>query len=133
MPDEIGSNPLFPKPDRPTDEDKKEAVDLTDYNKFAQNFEEKTGESLNIDDSRPAPIPKAPTAEQLAPGIKVKYNGYATLRVITPSQWKDVGIHDMGRKEWNHLNKYKIPATEFSEKALAYLLEQDGRFEFVED
>jgi hypothetical protein len=128
------NNPLFSaRPDKPTDEDKKEeGKDLTDYDKFKEKFEEQSGQELTIDNERPAPIPTLPNYDPNASGTYVKYNGYATLRIITPSQWKAVGVHDTGRKEWNHLNKYKVPVSELSKGALKYLLETDGSFELVE-
>lgn len=105
--------------------------DLTDYATAQRSFESLTGEALTIDDNTPAPNPQAP-ADPNAKGPFIKYMGYATLRVITPSEWKDVGIHDMGRKEWNTLNKFKVPKSELTESAIDYCLKTDGRFELVD-
>lgn len=127
------NNPLFGSSSgKPFGDDENETgEDFTDYQEFADKFAQTTGEALTVDDSRPAPLPKAPEYDPDEPGEYIKYTGYATLRIITPSAWKQVGVHDMGRKEWNHLNKYKVPKSEFSQHAIRYLLEQDGSFELV--
>lgn len=59
----------------------------------------------------------------------VKYVGVATVRQMTPGDWKQVGAADFNQFiEWNSLNKMCVPVSIFSKEALNYLLNVDGRF-----
>lgn len=63
----------------------------------------------------------------------IEYTGIGTLRVMTAVDWATVGVDDFTEYcEWNYFNKKRIPRTIFSDKALQYLLRQDGRFKLVE-
>lgn len=54
-----------------------------------------------------------------------------TVREISKEAWASIGINHE-TVEWNPQNRYRIPASEFSAKALNYLKGDDG-FEIVEE
>lgn len=54
-----------------------------------------------------------------------------TVREISQQAWASIGI-DHPTVEWNAQNRYRIPASEFSAKALNYLKGDEG-FEIVEE
>lgn len=59
----------------------------------------------------------------LAPGFSV--------RSISRQAWSTIGI-DHGDVEWNEDNRFRIPASEFSDEALKYFASDDG-FDIVEE
>lgn len=76
---------------------------------------------------------KAPETKDDAPYEFVKHTpvpGYA-VRFISEADWNSLGIKQ-GDSEWNEHNRYRIPAEDFSAKALNYL-KADGGFEIVTD
>ena len=71
------------------------------------------------------------TKRQDPNGQYIKYNGVGTVRIMTPQDWKNVGVESDKYFEWNYLNKKQIPRSAFSDEELQYLLRIDGRFELV--
>lgn len=67
-----------------------------------------------------------------AKGPWIQYNGVATVRIMTPEDWKSVGTEGP-YCEWNYLNERRLPRSLFNDQQLQYLLRQDGRFSLVED
>jgi hypothetical protein len=67
-----------------------------------------------------------------AAGPWVQYDGIATVRVITQSDWQEMGIDSDKEVQWNYLNKKRVPISRFSDEELQYLLRCDGRFSVVE-
>lgn len=74
--------------------------------------------------------------QQTAPGATgpwIQYNGVATVRIMGPEEWKNVGIETDDYHEWSYMNKKRLPRSVFSDQQLQYLLRVDGRFSLVED
>lgn len=63
-----------------------------------------------------------------AKGPWIQYNGQATVRIITPHDWKQAGVDSNKYCEWNYLNSKRLPRSMFSDEELQYLLRVDGRF-----
>lgn len=61
----------------------------------------------------------------------IKFKAHNGTRVIEAKDWKSVGVDDQGKAVWDKRNAWRLPASEFSPKALNYLLQVDG--EFVEE
>lgn len=57
----------------------------------------------------------------------VQYVGNSTLRIIDKQGWLAAGVDDQDEVVWSVDNEYKVPASELSEKAIAYC-QKDGRF-----
>jgi hypothetical protein len=55
-----------------------------------------------------------------------------TERKITSQQWSLVGVATSITHVWSIANKYKIPASQFNEAQLNYLLNVDGDFALVD-
>lgn len=55
-----------------------------------------------------------------------------TFRKITAQQWGQVGVATSSSHVWSMDNRYKIPASQFNDKQLDYLLDVDGDFELVD-
>ena len=68
-----------------------------------------------------------------AKGPWIKYDGVATVRIITMRDWTSAGIEGTQEVQWNYLNHMRLPKSQFTEQELHYLLEVDGRFSLVED
>lgn len=68
-----------------------------------------------------------------ATGPWIKYDGVATVRIITMRDWTSAGINGTQEVQWNYLNHMRLPKSQFSEEELHYLLNVDGRFSLVED
>jgi hypothetical protein len=59
----------------------------------------------------------------------IKYVGVATVRQMAPHDWRNAGVDDFDEYvEWNALNGMCVPRSIFTDKALDYLLNKDGRF-----
>lgn len=73
--------------------------------------------------------------EEMPPpdGPQVYYIGPATRRILTPEDWKNVGVEDTDHKTyvWDIDNSKMIPKAEFSPQQLDYLT-RDDRFEIEE-
>lgn len=95
----------------------------------------------------PAPVPHLPSPS--IPGVKevtysqpyelaqsdpnakgpwIQYNGVATVRILTPSDWAAAGVKSTKYCEWNYLNNKRLPRSMFTDEELQYLLRIDGRF-----
>lgn len=57
----------------------------------------------------------------------VRYLGVATRRILTEEDWKNVGAEGQKGVEWNFQNEFRLPVSDFSKEALAYL-KKDNRF-----
>jgi len=68
------------------------------------------------------------TAASNSKGPWVQYNGVATVRILTPSDWAAAGVKSSHYCEWNYLNGKRLPRSMFSDEELQYLLRVDGRF-----
>lgn len=68
-----------------------------------------------------------------ATGPWIRYNGIGSVRIMTPADWKAVGVDSNNYYEWNYLNKKRLPRKAFSAAELQYLLRVDGRFSLVEE
>ena len=97
-----------------------DSVDAVQDEDFAQEF----------DTPDPAPDLQSSTVDS---GKFVKYVGVATTRHITKSDWQAAGVQGQGDAVWHFINNgHLLPASDFSEQALAYLLNKDGRFILVD-
>ncbi len=112
------------------------------YNPTAFNGPEVTKQKKNDDPRQGLPdsvkIEEANSLLELQPGDPtaagpwVQYDGIATVRVITQSDWAAMGIDSDKEVQWNYLNKKRVPVSHFSDEELQYLLRCDGRFSVVE-
>ena len=68
-----------------------------------------------------------------AKGPWIQYNGIATVRTMSPADWKAAGVECNDYHEWNYLNHKRLPRSLFSDEQLQYLLRIDGRFSLVTD
>lgn len=55
-----------------------------------------------------------------------------TYRKITAQQWGQVGVATSVTNVWSAQNRYKIPASQFNQAQLDYLLNVDGDFDLVD-
>lgn len=61
----------------------------------------------------------------------IEYVGAATRRILTPEDWEFIGVSDGEQNVWGFHNAFKLPAGQFSDEQLDYLLKVDGRFKLV--
>jgi len=76
-------------------------------------------------------MPQAMDLQEQDPTAKgpwIQYNGVATVRIITPSDWVAAGVQSRKYCEWNYLNGKRLPRSMFNDEELQYLLRVDGRF-----
>lgn len=96
-----------------------------------------------VDDASPAltdseKTDKAKQASPPAPRASrfVRYTGareeWASMRRITSQAWATLGIKGVQTNVWSLSNDWRIPASQFSEAQLDYLLDVDGRFELAD-
>lgn len=86
--------------------------------------------SVKIETAITPLVLERPSGHEVGPWVQ--YNGIGTVRVITASDWRNVGCEGE-RVQWNYLNKKRRGKAIFSEAQLNYLLNVDGRFSLVDD
>lgn len=79
-----------------------------------------------------APLEHAPRDLKTS-GDVVKHNPMElfSARVINRADWESIGVYDQPSVEWNEQNGFELPVEMFTDKALAYLKNQDDGFEVV--
>lgn len=70
--------------------------------------------------------PKATATSTAKSEAEVRYVGVASRRILTEEDWKNVGAPGQKGVEWNFQNKFRLPKSDFSDKALAYLKKDNG-------
>lgn len=98
---------------------------VEEINEFAAN-EQVTVETVSAPMNLVPPDPNAT-------GPWIEYTGIATVRILCDVDWRTLGINSDLYCEWNYLNKMRLPKSMFSDEQLNYLLNQDGRFQLVDD
>lgn len=58
--------------------------------------------------------------------------GEGTFAEITAAQWNQAGVPSTRTHKWSLANSWTIPATQFSQEQIDYLLENSKRFELVD-
>jgi hypothetical protein len=58
--------------------------------------------------------------------------GEGTVAEITTSQWTQAGIPGPRTHKWSLANNWRVPATQFTQDQIDYLLENSKRFELVD-
>lgn len=58
--------------------------------------------------------------------------GEGTFAQITATQWNQAGVPSDRSHTWNLANNWRIPATQFSQAQIDYLLTNSRRFELVD-
>lgn len=76
------------------------------------------------------------TTDKKEKGPFVKYlgvlQGVSSAREITAREWLQLGIKTKGIDVWDLRNDFQLPASQFDDDQLDYLLDVDGRFALVD-
>ena len=65
-----------------------------------------------------------------AKGKFVVYTGDATRRILSPEDWERAGLKGENNV-WGFHNSFRIPAEDFTNDQIEYLVKTDGKFKVV--
>lgn len=61
-------------------------------------------------------------------GKFIAFKGHNGVRAISSEDWEAIGVKDQEGAQFDRTNAWRLPAKDFSDKALNYLLNVDGEF-----